>query len=153
MGLQPTGVRLPRPPQRSRRGRLAMSRLSAGSQMPQRIRVALAVAVMLCTVVPAFADPSESHGPVVLYSAHPDLAQNVLTLYGQFGQRSVTVWLGDVQLNVLSQANDQIVAALPSDVAPGSYEVIVVRGPDDADGENNGENGHSDLLSVTIVGG
>ena len=69
--------------------------------MPQRIRLALVIAIMLWVVVPVFGDAPG----VVLYSAHPQPSQNMVTLYGEYGDDPVAVWWGDAQLNVVSQTH------------------------------------------------
>ena len=62
-------------------------------------RCTVALLLVLSFAAPAFAhSPSSYNGPVVLESAHPDLEGGTLTLRGQFGMRSITVWLGDDRL-------------------------------------------------------
>jgi hypothetical protein len=91
-------------------------------------RCTVALLLVLSFAAPAFAhSPSSYNGPVVLESAHPDLEGGTLTLRGQFGMRSITVWLGDDRLDIVRHKTDEIVALLPHGIARGSYEVIVAR--------------------------
>ena len=97
--------------------------------MPHHKTLGIALALLLSTAAPALAHDSGVHnGPIVLQSAHPDLAQGVLTLRGDFGTRSVTVWLGDVRLDLIKQTPHEITVGLPHDLASGTYDVVVARG-------------------------
>jgi Collagen triple helix repeat (20 copies) len=96
--------------------------------MTQTIRTIVAFVLVLVAVVPAFAHhPAPYTGPVVLESAHPDLDQAQMTLRGHFGLRSLTVWLGDDRLDILRHKTDELVVTLPTQLVPGTYEVIVAR--------------------------
>jgi hypothetical protein len=111
--------------------------------MPHFRCIALTLASLLLTTAPALGGPAlVPHDTVVtLESAHPDLARDVLTLRGQFGSRPVTAWLGEVRLDILRHGVEEIVVALPPDLAPGNYDVIVVRGR---------ASGQYDSISVAI---
>ena len=97
--------------------------------MPHHKAVAIALALLLSTAAPALAHDSGYHnGPIVLQSAHPDLGQGTLTLRGDFGTRSVTVWLGETRLDLIRQTAHEVTVGLPHDLANGTYDVVVARG-------------------------
>jgi hypothetical protein len=95
--------------------------------MPKTTRFIVALVLALATGTPALAHQSSYNGPVVLESAHPDLAQGLLTLRGQFGLRSLTVWMGDDRLDIVKHRTTEIVVLLPNHIVPGTYDVIVAR--------------------------
>lgn len=66
------------------------------------------------------------HG-ISLQTAYPELSLGTLTLGGDFGDGAVTVWIAGLQLDIVSQSSHEIVVTLPTDLAPGTYEVSVVR--------------------------
>lgn len=101
----------------------------------------VALAIALATVTPALAHQSSYNGPIVLESAHADLAQGLLTLRGQFGLRSLTVWMADDRLDIVKHKTDEIVVLLPNQIVSGTYEVIVVR---------SGLGSQHDSMSVAI---
>ena len=110
--------------------------------MPKTTRFIVALVLALAMVTPALAHQSSYSGPVVLESAHPDLAQGLLTLRGHFGLRSLTVWMGDDRLDIVKHKTDEIVVLLPNQIVQGTYEVIVAR---------NHLTSQYDSLSVAIV--
>jgi hypothetical protein len=72
--------------------------------MPHHKALAIALALLISTAAPALAhDYGYHNGPIVLQSAHPDLGQWTLTLRGDFGSRTVTVWLGETRLDLIKQ--------------------------------------------------
>lgn len=95
--------------------------------MPKTISFIVALVLALATITPALAHQSSYNGPIVLESAHPDLAQGLLTLRGNFGLRSLTVWMGDDRLDIVKHKSDEITVLLPNQIVPGTYEVIVAR--------------------------
>src|ERR1043166_3153649 len=68
------------------------------------------------------------HGRAIsLLTAYPELSEGTLTLGGDFGDVAVTVWIAGLQLDIVSQSAHELVVTLPRDLAPGTYEVSVVR--------------------------
>ena len=70
---------------------------------------------------------NEHANHIVLQSAYAELAEGYMTLRGEFGDGNVTVWLAGLQLDLLRWSPQELVVSLPKDLAPGSYDVIVVR--------------------------
>jgi hypothetical protein len=104
-----------------------------------RLTAALALiasVVMMSAPRASYADPQ-----IVLKSAHVE--DSTIVLRGDFGDSSVTVWLGDAPLTLQQQSVDQLVATLPWGVEPGSYWVFVT---------SNVDSGHHDSLVVTVGG-
>jgi len=101
----------------------------------------VALALALAAVTPALAHQPSYNGPIVLESAHADLAQGLLTLRGHFGLRSLTVWMSEDRLDIVRHKTDEIVVLLPHQIVSGTYEVIVAR---------NGLTSQHDSLSVAI---
>src|SRR5438552_10854466 len=101
------------------------------SAMVRRTIVSLAFALVVAApsmigVAPVRADETDQ---ISVQSAFPDLAGGVLTLRGDFGTSQVSVWIAGLQLAIVSQSSNELVVTLPTDLAPGTYDVIVVREP------------------------
>jgi hypothetical protein len=101
------------------------------------------LALVLLFAAALLGAPASSHADdqIVLSSAQVDLYQGVMVIHGQFDDRPLGVWLGDVPLPVYQQTNTYVAALLPADVQSGTYEVTVATSTD---------SGHVGVMSVAV---
>jgi len=95
-----------------------------GARTHRPVRKLMAILVAACISTSAFAASLEVRGITA------DTTANLVTIKGvnlidATGHSPKLVLLGALQLPVVSASGDQIVASLPSGIAPGSYRLTV----------------------------
>jgi hypothetical protein len=95
----------------------------------KRITIESTLLALTFLLMPALSRAESSH-QVVIDSATANLAQRTIAIKGDnFGKTKPVVLLNDAAVVVTAFSPTALTAALPANLAPGSYHLVVITGP------------------------